>query len=121
MRPKHIFLNLFVIDFPLTALTSIAHRVTGMLLFISIPFILYFLKLSLESESSFEISKILISKIYIKTFLMFLYLSFLYHIMNGIKHIIMDLGFFENKTSAKNISLAAIILTILFFILSILI
>ena len=121
MKPKHIFLNLFVIDFPFTALTSIAHRVTGMILFVSIPFILYFLKLSLESESSFEISKILISKIYIKTLLMFLYLSFLYHIMNGLKHIIMDLGFFENKESARNISVAAIIGTILFFILSILI
>lgn len=120
VRSKHIFLNLFVLDFPVTAITSILHRLTGLFLFVSIPFILYFFKLSVESESSFNVAQILISQIHIKVFLVFLYLAFLYHLFNGLKHIIMDIGYFDSKSAARQIAIVFLIITGFFFILSIL-
>ncbi len=48
VKPKRINLNLFSIDFPITAITSIIHRITGVLLFFFIPIALYFFKLLIE-------------------------------------------------------------------------
>lgn len=121
MKSKHIFLNLFVMDFPLTAIMSILHRISGIILFFFIPVFLYFLKLSIESNSSFEIAQIIFSKIYIKFFLYCIYLIFLYHLINGLKHIIIDLGFFDNKKSSKFISYISILLILSVYFLSIIV
>ncbi len=121
MKSKHIFLNLFFIKFPITAMTSIIHRVTGLFLFLCIPIFLYFLKISLASESSFLLAKNLFDFFYIKFFLFIFLSSFIYHFVMGLKHIVMDLGFFEGKTSSSNFALFALILSILLIFLSVLV
>lgn len=121
MKSKHIYLNLFLIDFPFTAITSILHRISGLILFLTIPFCLYFFKLSIESESAFETTKIIISQFHIKITIYLIYLIFLYHLINGIKHIIMDFGFFEEKGSSKIFSITSTILVLIFYILSLMI
>ena len=85
MKYKHVYLNLFSIDFPITAITSIIHRITGLLLFFFIPFFLYFFNLSIESKSSFTLALDLFNLIYIKFFLYFFFLIFNYHMFNEIK------------------------------------
>ena len=50
-RPMH--LNLFVIRFPITAISSICHRISGIWIFICLPFILLMLQESLASVESF--------------------------------------------------------------------
>lgn len=121
MKSKHVFLNLFVIKFPITAITSIIHRVTGLFLFVCIPVFLYFLKISLESESSFLLMKSLFDMLYIKLFMFLLFSSFIYHFIMGFKHIIMDIGFFDGKNSSSKFSLFSLILSIVLIFLSILI
>ena len=118
MKSKHIYLNLSFIDLPITALTSILHRVTGIILFFFSPFILYFFYLSMESSSSFIIAKSLFSHIYIKILFKLFLLTLIYHFFNGIKHILMDIGYFENKITARNISLIVLFLTFIFIFLS---
>ncbi|HIH2762913.1 MAG TPA: succinate dehydrogenase, cytochrome b556 subunit [Candidatus Azoamicus sp.] len=121
MKSKHIFLNLFFIKFPITAITSIIHRVTGIFLFLCIPIFLYFLKISLASESSFLLAKNLFDAFYIKVFLFVFLSSFIYHFVMGIKHIVMDLGYFESKNASSNFTLFALIVSLLLIFLSILI
>jgi succinate dehydrogenase / fumarate reductase cytochrome b subunit len=121
VKSKHIFLNVFLIKLPITAMTSIAHRVTGLFLFLCIPIFLYFLKISLASESSFLLAKNLFDSLYIKFFLFIFLSSLIYHFVMGIKHIVMDLGYFESKTASSNFSLFALILSVLLIFLSILI
>lgn len=121
MKSKHIYLNLFLIDFPFTAITSIIHRISGIILFIAIPIILYFFKISIESESSFEIAKTLFSQFHIKIMIYFVYLVFLYHMINGIKHIIMDLGFFDGKNESRNFSIISTFFILTIYILSLII
>ena len=115
MKKKHIYLNLFNIDFPLSAITSIIHRITGLFLFLSFPFVLYFFKLSFESINSF-----LISRFYVKYFFFFLFFSFVYHMFFGIKHIIMDFGFFLDKKYSSVITLFFIFLVLFIIFLSVL-
>ncbi len=52
LRP--LFFNLTRIQMPVGALTSITHRVTGILLALGIPFGFYVLHLSLDSAQSYE-------------------------------------------------------------------
>ncbi len=120
MKPKHVFLNLFVLDFPVTAISSIIHRITGILLFFSIPFLLYFIYLMLESNSSFIIAKILMSKFYIKLFFNFFIFCFIYHAVNGFKHIVIDLGFFDTKSASRGFTVITLFIILFFIFLSIL-
>ena len=118
MKSKHIFLDLVLISFPITAITSIIHRITGILLFFSIPIILYFLDLSLKSNSSFDVLKVLMCKSHIKILLLLLLFSFLYHLINGIKHMVMELGFFDSKSGSKKFTVVFLFITVFLFILS---
>ena len=115
VKKKHIYLNLFLINFPVTAIASIIHRITGVILFFFFFVILYLLKLAVESESSFLMVSMLFEKFYIKLFLFFFLASFLYHFLFGLKHIIMDLGLVFNKSSSTKLTA---ILLVLFFIFS---
>ncbi|PKO54691.1 MAG: succinate dehydrogenase, cytochrome b556 subunit, partial [Betaproteobacteria bacterium HGW-Betaproteobacteria-19] len=51
-RPKHLALH--EIRLPLPGIVSILHRVSGVGLFLMLPFLLYLLDLSLGSAESFE-------------------------------------------------------------------
>lgn len=82
---------------------------------------MYFLKLSLESESSFLLAKNLMNVLYVKVVFLFLLWSFIYHFIMGCKHIVMDLGFFDSKTASANFALSSLIFSIILIFLSILI
>ena len=58
-RPVNI--NLIAFRWPLTALLSLTHRVTGVIIFAGVALLLYLLGLSLESESGFAEAQRLIS------------------------------------------------------------
>ena len=51
--PRPVYLNLLKIKLPLTGIVSFAHRISGVLLFLALPFAVYLLDLSIESEQSF--------------------------------------------------------------------
>lgn len=83
------------------AIVSILHRVSGVLLFIFIPFVLYFLQQSLSSAQSFEHLNILLSAPWM-VFLLWVFLSALaYHLLAGIRHLLMDFGFGEGLSCAR--------------------
>ena len=52
-RSAPVFLNLFRIRFPVGAVTSIAHRLSGLLLFLSFPVLVYWLDLSLRDSAGY--------------------------------------------------------------------
>ncbi len=106
-------------DFPITAITSIVHRITGIILFLSLPFFLYFFYLSIESNSSFVIAKSLCSKFYIKIFIYLFVFSFIYHFVTGLKHIIMDIGFFDEKKSGRVFAIVSLVIVLVLIFLSI--
>ena len=120
MKSRHIYLNLFAIDFPVTALTSIVHRVTGVFLFLSMPILLYFFYLMLESDSSYSVAKILFSKFYFKIFIYLFIYSFIYHFLNGIKHILLDVGYFDSKTASRRLSVIFLFIILFLIVLSVL-
>lgn len=115
-RPKN--LNLFTIRFPIPAIASILHRISGFILFILIPFILWGLHLSLDSQQSFDDLRQVFTTPWVK-FVIWLSLSaFLYHFVAGIRHLLMDIGIGESLKSGKFSALLTITLAALLIILT---
>jgi succinate dehydrogenase / fumarate reductase cytochrome b subunit len=116
VKKRPINLNLFVIYFPITAIISILHRLSGVFLFLMIPILLFCLQSSLEATASREWDSILNG--HLGKGLIWLTLSALfYHLIAGLRHLIMDIGWGESlwvaRISAKTILLLGIVYSIL--------
>ena len=76
----------------MSAFSSITHRLSGMyVFFITLPMMLYMIDQSISSKASFE--RLIIEITSISAFSIFIFLSiaiFWYHILTGIRHLIMD-------------------------------
>ena len=75
---------------PLAGRVSILHRLSGGLLFLFLPFLLYLFSQSLTSEISFELFKDFLSNIVVKLITLVLAWAFLFHFCAGIRHLVMD-------------------------------
>ncbi|MDC0559317.1 succinate dehydrogenase, cytochrome b556 subunit, partial [bacterium] len=87
-RPVNI--NLLKMSWPLAALTSITHRVTGVILFVGVAFALYALNLALSSPEGFAQAVVLLAQPLPKFILFGLLLALIYHIVAGVKHLLLD-------------------------------
>ncbi|AXF24087.1 succinate dehydrogenase, cytochrome b556 subunit [Burkholderia pyrrocinia] len=77
---------------PLAAILSILHRVSGALLFLFLPFLLFLFDQSLTSELSFEVFKVFLSNIVVKLIVLALSWAFFHHFCAGIRHLLMDVN-----------------------------
>ena len=120
MSIKPVYINLFKIQLPLSALLSITHRVSGMLIFfLVLPVSAYILNLLLESSDSFVLfMDSYNASIFIRTFVLFNILVFEYHVIAGIRHMLMDFHLISETLSSSNTSAMAVL--ILFFVISLL-
>lgn len=88
-RPKN--LNLLTIRFPVPAIASILHRISGVILFLFIPFMLWVLNCSLASYQSFNELKSFLTTPWVKLIFLSMAAAFFYHLAAGIRHLFMDL------------------------------
>ena len=92
MQERPVYLDLTKIRLPMSAFSSITHRLSGMyIFFVTLPLILYVIDQSLSSRSSFD--KLADDIVSISFFSFFLFISvsiFWYHILTGVRHLIMD-------------------------------
>ena len=101
-RPTNIALgSLLAYHFPLPAVTSILHRISGIAIFVMLPFLLCLLDSSLASEASFEKVKHSLDSWGVKLFLWLTLSGLFYHLIAGVKHLLMDVGIGEDLQSAR--------------------
>jgi succinate dehydrogenase / fumarate reductase, cytochrome b subunit len=91
---------------PLSAMVSIMHRISGALIFLLLPFVLYLFEKSLFSEIAFEHFKGIVSHPFVKLLLLGLSWAYLHHFCAGIRHLLMDLHIGLTKTGARKTSVA---------------
>tara|TARA_B100000524_G_scaffold238474_1_gene127171 strand:+ start:361 stop:744 length:384 start_codon:yes stop_codon:yes gene_type:complete len=117
MQERPVYLDLTKIRLPMSAFSSITHRLSGMyVFFITLPLMLYIINQSTSSKSNYE--KLLIDISSISFFSIFVFVSlaiFWYHILTGIRHLIMD--FFHIGESLKGSHYSSIF-TVIFWIIS---
>lgn len=115
-RPKN--LNLFTIRFPIPAIVSILHRISGVILFLLIPIVLWGLYLSLSSQQNFDDLHQFLLTPGMKFFLWCSLSAFLYHLVAGIRHLLMDIGIGEELRSGKISAILTIVIAALLIILT---
>ena len=89
---RPIFLDLTRVRQPVTAIISISHRITGILLFLSLPFILYLLDLSLRSQAGFEQALSLLGLGLVKLLAVLVLWSLAHHLFAGLRLVLIDIG-----------------------------
>lgn len=96
-RPEN--LDISTIKLPLAAITSITHRISGVILFVAIGILLWMLDLSLASEDSFTRLEEILSAGWARFILWGIFSALAYHMVAGCKHLLMDMGVGETKAA----------------------
>ncbi|MAC14547.1 MAG: succinate dehydrogenase / fumarate reductase cytochrome b subunit [Alcanivorax sp.] len=114
---RPVNLDLSTIKFPVTAIASITHRVTGVAIFLALPILLWMLDRSLASPESFADLKELMTSPLVKLVVWAILAVLLYHLVAGIRHLIMDAGVGETleggQRGAKLVFIISVVLILL--------
>ena len=98
---RPVYLNLLKIRLPLPGIISFAHRITGFILFLSLPFAVYLLDLSIESEQSFaEVQQLLKQPVMLFVQILLLW-SLAHHFYAGIRFLLIDAEIGVEKSQAR--------------------
>lgn len=111
---RPVNLNLILFKWPLPALTSILHRISGVALFFGTAILLYLLQLSLESQAGFDLALEIVGSPAGKIILWLIVAALAYHLIAGAKHLLMDMGIGETREGAKT----GAVVTLLLFAIS---
>lgn len=103
------FLNLFQIRFPIGAIASIGHRISGVLLVLSLPLLALTLDRSLRSEADFLALRDLVSARWRAVLLVLFVWAATHHLLAGIRHLLMDAGIGSALPQARASARAAIV------------
>ena len=86
-----VYLNLFRIRLPVGAVTSIAHRISGVLLFVSLPFLVYLLDLSLRGPEGYAAAIAWFDSRLLRLLSVIIAWSLLHHLFTGVRHLLIDI------------------------------
>lgn len=109
-RPKN--LSLTTITLPLPGVVSFLHRVSGVLLFLSIPFALFLLQTSLASEEGFAAAKLALGGGFAKLLLLGVLWALLHHFFAGLRFLAMDLHFCLDLAQTRRASMAVLAISL---------
>jgi succinate dehydrogenase / fumarate reductase cytochrome b subunit len=100
-RSAPVFLNLLRIRFPVGAVTSIAHRLSGLLLFLSFPVLVYWLDLSLRDPVGYADAREWLDCIWVRLASVVIVWSLVHHLFAGLRFLLIDLGLGVERTAAR--------------------
>ena len=119
MNQRPVYIDLRKIKLPMSAFSSITHRLSGVyIFFISLPLSIYLLFVSTKNKTSFDL--IYTSLQSISVFSVFVFLSFSilwYHILTGVRHLVMD--FFHIGETLKGAYYSSIFVLVLWVLTTI--
>ncbi|KZN14848.1 succinate dehydrogenase, cytochrome b556 subunit [Marinomonas sp. TW1] len=118
-KKRPVNLDILTISQPVTAIVSILHRVTGIILFVGLAFLFYAFDLSLDSQQGFDqVVNILQTSFLAKFIIWGVVSALLYHLVAGVKHLFMDMGYFEELDSGRSAAIANMIIATVFIVLA---
>lgn len=118
-KERPINLDIKTINLPITAVVSILHRISSVILWASMAIFLPAVYFSLLSEKNFDSLVSFFSQNPLGQFMVWGLLSaFGYYMCATVKHITQDFGHFEELESGKKIALSVAILAGCFCIVS---
>ncbi len=116
-KKRPVNLDIGTIQLPITSYVSILHRVSGVVLFAAIAVFLWVLDASLASEESFNAIKECIGSTFCQLIIWASLAALAYHMVAGIRHLVMDFGVGETleggRLGAKIALIVAAVLIVL--------
>lgn len=107
-KPRPKFLNPLAIKLPLSGVVSFLHRISGVVLFLSIPLALFLLQTSLASEAGFGAVKLALGGGFAKLVLLGLLWALLHHFFAGLRFLAMDLHYGLDLQQSRRASFAVL-------------
>lgn len=115
LRPKN--LNLFTIHFPIPAIVSILHRVSGAFLFLLIPFILWAFAYSLTPEGFYSFQGWL-GNFWAKLIFWIVFVAFCFHLVAGIRHLLSDIHIGDTLKVGRMTAVLTFVITFILVVLA---
>lgn len=109
-RPKH--LNLLQIRFPVMAIVSGLHRISGAVLFLFLPLLLWLWQQSVVSQETFQRFSAVVASPFAKLVLLGLLWGYLHHVCAGIRHLALDLHIGIDLPAARASSIAVMVVSV---------
>lgn len=116
-KERPVNLDLSTIKFPAAAKASILHRISGVVMLVSLVFIVWAFAVSLSGPEGFaQIENLMTS--FIAKFIGWGILTALgFHLIIGLRHLVMDMGYWEELDSGRTSAVISIVLSILLSVL----
>lgn len=118
-KQRPVNLDLQTIQFPVTAIASILHRVSGVITLVAVGILLWLLGISLCSQEGFLQAATIMNSFFVKFIFWGILTALAYHICGGIRHLLMDFGCIEeNLATGIRSAQVAFVLTVVLSILA---
>ena len=124
-RNINVFTDVRTYRLPAAGIVSILHRVSGVIMFLLLPFIIWMFDKSLSSELSFEAFKAafnvgigFVPGFLVKLVTLAIIWAYLHHLCAGLRHLFMDVNHASvnkefGKSSAVTVLVISVVLTII--------
>ena len=117
IKKRPIYLTLHQIKLPLSGWVSILHRISGVMLFLALPLLLWALHYSLQSIETFTVLMQVFNHPLSKLFFYIMLWAFLHHFCAGLRYLALDLGIgsglANSRLSSKLVLIVSLALTVL--------
>ncbi|MDG1732948.1 MAG: succinate dehydrogenase, cytochrome b556 subunit [Thalassotalea sp.] len=100
-KQRPVNLDLSTIKLPAAGKASILHRISGVMMVFAVGILIWTLSLSLSSAEGFASVKECLDGAFFKFIIWGIVSALTYHIVGGIRHLIMDMGHLEEKESGQ--------------------
>jgi succinate dehydrogenase / fumarate reductase, cytochrome b subunit len=107
---RPVFLNLLQIRLPIPGVVSIAHRISGVLLFLAIPLFLLLFQRSLQGETGFADALAWLRHPLVMLITVVVLWSLIHHWLAGIRYLLIDLDVGVDRLPARRSAWAVIVL-----------
>lgn len=114
---RPVNLDIGTIALPITAYTSILHRISGVFLVAGVALLFWLLGTSLDGPEGFAQTKACLASFWGKLSIWAVLVGLIYHSAAGVKHLVMDAGVGESmeggETGAKLVLAVSAVLAVL--------
>lgn len=100
-KQRPVNLDLTTIKMHPAANASILHRISGVVMVFAIGILLWTLSLSLSSAEGFAEVQAMLDGAFFKFIITGILAAIIYHFLAGVRHLLMDVGYFEEKSSGN--------------------
>lgn len=114
---RPIFLNLLQIRFPITAIVSILHRISGVVLFIAMPLLLLWMYCMIGSDHTFAMAQRLATIPWVVGCYYLVVLALSYHAIAGVRHLLHDVIGCHSLVGARRSAWATLVIAVVWAVM----